>query len=169
MTETELLLGTAAQNGGAAHDQSAAEEDCAVQVAVHIRPLIDSEQEAGCEESLFVTPGAPQVGCPDVFAFELTHAAARGVHACVSARIKDILGCGLLPSESVTDMNPFHRRLRLEHTPSPMTMHSAALVASQPAVCIRSVCSHWSRACSKATTPQRSPTGRLAAGRRTRW
>ncbi len=34
---------------------------CAVQVAVHIRPLIDGEREAGCQESLFVTPGTPQV------------------------------------------------------------------------------------------------------------
>ncbi len=42
------------------------EESCAVQVAVHIRPLIDSELETGCQESLFVTPGADiaQVGHP---------------------------------------------------------------------------------------------------------
>jgi hypothetical protein len=32
-----------------------------VQVAVHVRPLIGSEQEAGCQESLAVTPGVPQV------------------------------------------------------------------------------------------------------------
>ena len=42
------------------------EESCAVQVAVHIRPLIDSERETGCQEGLFVTPGADvaQVGAP---------------------------------------------------------------------------------------------------------
>jgi hypothetical protein len=32
-----------------------------VQVAVHVRPLIDSEIADGCQECLFVTPGAPQV------------------------------------------------------------------------------------------------------------
>ena len=35
-----------------------------MQVAVHVRPLIGSEQEAGCQESLAVTPGVPQVSQP---------------------------------------------------------------------------------------------------------
>eukprot|EP00803_Ostreobium_quekettii_P004619 evm.model.scf_3423.1 EVM.evm.TU.scf_3423.1 scf_3423:4192-12887(+) len=38
-------------------------EDCAVCVAVHIRPLIDSEIVAGCQACLKVTPGAPQISC----------------------------------------------------------------------------------------------------------
>ena len=43
----------------ALHDAGSLEQAPAeaVAVAVHIRPLIDSEREAGCQESLFVTPG----------------------------------------------------------------------------------------------------------------
>ena len=61
MNDAEPSAGAPAEDGTAVHPASSAEEDCAVQVAVHVRPLIGSEQEAGCQESLLVTPGAPQV------------------------------------------------------------------------------------------------------------
>lgn len=32
-----------------------------MQVAVHIRPLIDTEQDTGCQDILSVTPGTSQV------------------------------------------------------------------------------------------------------------
>lgn len=32
-----------------------------MQVAVHIRPLIDTEQDNGCQDILSVTPGTSQV------------------------------------------------------------------------------------------------------------
>jgi len=47
----------------ASRDGGHEEEDCAVCVAVHIRPLIDSEVVAGCQACLKVTPGAPQISC----------------------------------------------------------------------------------------------------------
>lgn len=39
----------------------ASEDSCAVQVAVHIRPLIDNELQNGCQETLGVEPGTSQV------------------------------------------------------------------------------------------------------------
>ena len=40
---------------------SAGEADCKVCVAVHIRPIIDSEATEACACCLTVTPGQPQV------------------------------------------------------------------------------------------------------------
>lgn len=64
MLHNEQLSAASAGSGEDAQVVASAEEDCAVQVAVHVRPLIGSEQEAGCQESLAVTPGVPQVSQP---------------------------------------------------------------------------------------------------------
>lgn len=42
---------------------NAGDDECRVVVAVHIRPLIDTELGDGCQECLFVAPGQPQVCC----------------------------------------------------------------------------------------------------------
>jgi hypothetical protein len=47
------------------------DDDCCVKVAVNIRPLIDIELAAGCQEALYVPPGEPQVR-------SFRHAAAPG-------------------------------------------------------------------------------------------
>lgn len=46
---------------------SAASEESNVCVAVKIRPLVAFEIDDGCRESLFVTPGCPQVGLVSLF------------------------------------------------------------------------------------------------------
>lgn len=40
---------------------AAANEDCCVKVAVHIRPLIGDERLQGCKDCVAVVPGKPQV------------------------------------------------------------------------------------------------------------
>lgn len=76
-----------------------------MQVAVHVRPLIGSEQEAGCQESLAVTPGVPQVSQPHehvhVNMHQLTwlnvHTSWRSLHSTLMDRIKMVknaaVGC----------------------------------------------------------------------------
>jgi hypothetical protein len=47
------------------NDHYTMEQSESVCVAVHIRPLIDTELGDGCTPCLDVTPGAPQVRCTD--------------------------------------------------------------------------------------------------------
>lgn len=51
MSEAPRLV-TAASGGAGAKD-----EECSVCVAVKVRPLVPSELDDGCRESLFVSPG----------------------------------------------------------------------------------------------------------------
>ena len=49
---------------------NAEEEECCVCVAVHLRPLIDSELSEGCQECLVVeSPDQPVVRCRPAAAF----------------------------------------------------------------------------------------------------
>ncbi|KAK9866728.1 hypothetical protein WJX84_012203 [Apatococcus fuscideae] len=61
-------------NGRLTEDQpgeaSTSEADCKVCVAVHVRPLIDTEAVEGCQSTLQVTAGQPQISCGQSYTYD---------------------------------------------------------------------------------------------------